>query len=194
MTNAIATHALVVEPDAARAAQYSHLLERRGLAPTVVQSGEEALFALSHLGPLALILVEGALPDGDGLSFLEEIRGSVREEKAPAILIVRTRNAHEKAAHAMIRLGVAALLPPSHTIGSLEKAVDRAVSRKPQADAGTPEELPETEPPPPSIVGSHPLVRELALLPGIRLDTDEELRAIATSTARTFGAAVDFRF
>src|SRR3954464_5994222 len=120
----LATHALVVEPDAARAAQYSHLLKRRGLAPTIVQSGEEALFALSHLGALALIVIEAALPDGDGLSFLEEIRGSLREETAPAILIVGTRNSHEKAARAMIRLGVAALLPPSHTLGSLEKAVD----------------------------------------------------------------------
>lgn len=189
-----ATHALIVEPDAARAAQYSHLLERRGLVPTVVQSGEEALFALSHLGPLALILVEAALPDGDGLSFLEEIRGSLREETAPAIFIVGTRNSHEKAARAMIRLGVTALLPPSHTLGSLEKAVDRAVNRRPEPEAGAPaapEELPpETEPPSPSIVGSHPLVRELALLPGLRLDTDEELRSVATSTARTFGAAV----
>ncbi|MGE5047086.1 MAG: diguanylate cyclase domain-containing protein [Deltaproteobacteria bacterium] len=189
-----ATHALVIEPDAARAAQYSHLLERRGLVPTVVQSGEEALFALSHLGALAIILIEAALPDGDGLSFLEEIRGSLREETAPAILIVGTRNAHEKAARAMIRLGVAALLPPSHTLGSLEKAVDRAVNRKAEPDAGiaaAPEELPpETEPPAPSVVGSHPLVRELALLPGLRSDSDEELRAAATSTARTFGAAV----
>ena len=190
----MATHALIVEPDAARAAQYSHLLERRGLAPTVVQSGEEALFALSHLGPLALILIEAALPDGDGLSFLEEIRGSLREETAPAILIVGTRNAHEKAARAMIRLGVTALLPPSHTLGSLERAVDRAIDRKAESDAGAPpapaELPPETEPPAPSIVGSHPLVRELALLPGLRFDTDEELRALATSTARTFGAAV----
>lgn len=189
-----ATHALVIEPDAARAAQYSHLLERRGLVPTVVQSGEEALFALSHLGALAIILIEAALPDGDGLSFLEEIRGSLREETAPAILIVGTRNAHEKAARAMIRLGVAALLPPSHTLGSLEKAVDRAVNRKAEPDAGVaaaPEELlPETEPPAPSVVGSHPLVRELALLSGLRSDSDEELRAVATSTARTFGAAV----
>jgi PleD family two-component response regulator len=189
-----ATHALIVEPDAARAAQYSHMLERRGLVPTVVQSGEEALFALSHLGPLALILVEAALPDGDGLSFLEEIRGSLREETAPAIFIVGTRGAHEKAARAMIRLGIAALLPPSHTLASLEKAVDRATSRKPEADPGVPaapEDLPpETEPPAPSIVGSHPLVRELALLPGFRFGTDDELRAVATSTARTFGAAV----
>src|SRR4051812_10279450 len=183
-----ATHALIVEPDAARAAQYSHLLERRGLAPTVVESGEEALFALSHLGPLALIVIESALPDGDGLSFLQEIRGSLREETAPAILIVGTRNAHDKAARAMIRLGVAALLPPSHTMVGLEKAVDRAVNRKPLPDAGglAPDELlPETEPPAPSIVGSHPLVRELALLPGLRFDTDEELHALATSTART---------
>src|SRR3954462_10800010 len=155
-----ATPAPIVEPDAARAAQYSHLLERRGLAPTVVESGEEALFALSHLGPLALIVIESALPDGDGLSFLQEIRGSLREETAPAILIVGTRNAHDKAARAMIRLGVAALLPPSHTLGSLEKAVDRAVNRRPEPDAGAPaapEDLPpETEPPVPSIVGSHP--------------------------------------
>jgi PleD family two-component response regulator len=192
-TRGTATHALIVEPDAARAAQYSHLLERRGLAPTVVESGEEALFALSHLGPLALIVIEAALPDGDGLSFLQEIRGSLREETAPAILIVGTRNAHDKAARAMIRLGVTALLPPSHTMGGLEKAVDRAVNRRAEPDAAafTPDELlPETEPPAPSIVGSHPLVRELALLPGLRFDTDEELHALATSTARTFGAAV----
>src|SRR5512140_514945 len=189
-----ATHALVIEPDAARAAQYSHLLERRGLVPTVVQSGEEALFALSHLGALAIILIEAALPDGDGLSFLEEIRGSLREETAPAILMVGPRDAHEKAPRAMIRLGVAALLPPSHTLDSLEKAVDRAVNRKAEPDAGVAaapvELLPETEPPAPSVVGSHPLVRELALLPGLRSDSDEELRAVATSTARTFGAAV----
>jgi GGDEF domain-containing protein len=93
----------------------------------------------------------------------------------------------------MIRLGVAALLPPSHTLDSLEKAVDRAVSRRaePDAAAAAPAELlPETQPPAPSVVGAHPLVRELALLPGLRGDGDEELRAVATSTARTFGAAV----
>ena len=149
-----ATHALIVEPDAARAAQYKPPARTPGLAPTVVESGEEALFALSHLGPLALIVIEAALPDGDGLSFLQEIRGSQREEAAPAILIVGTRNAHDKAAGAMIRLGVAALLPPSHTMGSLEKAVDRAVNRKPGPDASafaSEELLPETNrPPPPS--------------------------------------------
>ena len=77
----IAAYALVVEPDPARAAQYSYLIERRGIAPVVAETGAEALFEVRRLGSPALIVTEATLPDDDGLELLSEIRFNVALEQ-----------------------------------------------------------------------------------------------------------------
>jgi diguanylate cyclase (GGDEF)-like protein len=190
----MARHALIVEPDAARAAQYSDLLERKGLVPAVAQRGDEALFIASRMRSVALFVLESALPDLDGLAALRELRMALRPAVSPAIVLVGTRAAYDQTARLMIPLGIAALLPRSHTLATLEKAIDRALSSNWAACA--PQAQNDEPPPgwektdPPERVASHPLVQHLARMPGLLAGSDEDLQRVVTGTARAFGAAI----
>ena len=188
--------ALIVEPDSARAAQYSYLAEHKGLTPSVARSAEEAAFAVLRLSPLGLILTEAVLPDGSGLELLAKIRETVPTGQAPAIVLVDSRDGYEAAARAMIPLGICGLLPHSHTLGSLEKAIDRALqgARASEPPPRPPDDLPEKVERPtipiPEHLGSHPLVQQLASMPGLKTITRESLRTLSSDTAHAFGAAI----
>ena len=188
--------ALIIEPDSARAAQYSYLAEQKGLQPSVARSAEEAAFAVLRLTPLGLILTEAILPDGSGLDLLAKLRETVPTGQAPAIVLVDSRQGYEAAARAMIPLGISGLLPHSHTISSLEKAIDRALqgARASEPPPRPPDDLPEKVEPPatpiPEHLGSHPLVQQLASLPGLNSITRESLRKLASDTAHAFGTAI----
>jgi len=171
----IAAYALVVEPDPARAAQYSYLIERRGIAPVVAETGAEALFEVRRLGSPALIVTEATLPDDDGLELLSEIRFNVALEAAQAVVIVGSRETYDAAARLMIKLGISALLPRSHKLSAFEQAIDRILMC----------EVPEPVGPP-----SDPLIQRLAEMPGLRTLSNEELRKITTATAQAFGTAI----
>ena len=194
--------ALIVEPDSARAAQYSYLAEHFGLQQSVARNAEEAVFAVQRLSPLALILLEAVLPDGSGLKLLEKIRETVPVGQAPAIVLVDSREGYDAAARSMIPLGITGLLAHSHTMSSLEKAIDRALqgahlSDPPLSDPPprAPDDLPERVNPPsifpiPDHLGSHPLVQQLASLPGLAAITRDNLRKLASDTAHAFGTAI----
>ncbi len=188
--------ALIVEPDSARAAQYSYLAEHFGLQPSVARTAEEAFFAVQRLRPLALILVEVGLPDDSGLKLLGKIRETVPVGQAPAIVLADSREGYDAAARSMIPLGITGLLAHSHTISSLEKAIDRALQGAhpseppPRAPDDLPDRVNTPSIPIPDHLGSHPLVQQLASLPGLAGITREDLRKLASETAHAFGTAI----
>ena len=191
-----AAYALIVEPDPARAAQYSYLIERRGIAPVVAETGAEALFEVRRLGSPALIVTEATLPDDDGLELLSEIRFNVALEAAQAVVIVGSRETYDAAARSMIKLGISALLPRSHKLSAFEQAIDRMLMCEVPEPAGPPPSLnylPQPQaafPEVPAGIPSDPLIQRLAEMPGLRTLTKEELRKITTATARAFGTAI----
>jgi diguanylate cyclase (GGDEF)-like protein len=187
-------YALIVEPDAARAAQYSYLIERRGIAPVVAETGAEALFEVRRLGSPALIVTEATLPDDDGLELLSEIRFNVPVEAAQAVVIVGSRETYDAAARSMIKLGISALLPRSHQLSAFEKAIDRALMCEVPEPVGQPAaRLPQSQtafPEVPTPIPSDPLIQRLAEIPGLATLSKEELRRITTATAQAFGTAI----
>ena len=188
--------ALIIEPDSARAAQYSYLAEQKGLKPSVARSAGEAEFAVLRLNPLGLIVTEAVLPDGSGLALLTRIRETVPKGQAPAIVLVDSREGYYAAARSMISLGITGLLPHSHSMSTLEKAMDRALQGAhaseppPRPPDDLPEKVERPSIPVPEHLISHPLVQQLASLPGLGTITRESLRKIAADTARAFGTAI----
>ena len=188
--------ALIIEPDSARAAQYSYLAEQKGLQPSVARSVEEAAFAVLRLSPLGLILAEAVLPDGSGLALLAKIRETVPAGQAPAIVLVDSREHYDAAARAMIPLGISGLLPHSHKLSTLEKAIDRALqgARASEPPPRPPDDLPEKVEqaplPIPENLRSHPLLQQLASMPGLEVVSKESLQALCSNTARAFGTAM----
>ncbi len=188
--------ALIIEPDSARAAQYSYLAEQKGLKPSVARSAGEAEFAVLRLNPLGLILAEAVLPDGSGLALLKRIRETVPKAQAPAIILVDSRDGYEAAARSMISLGITGLLPHSHSMSTLEKAIDRALQGAhaseppPRAPDDLPEKVEHLPIPIPEHLSSQPLVQQLASLPGLGAITRESLRKLASDTAHAFGTAI----
>jgi len=141
-----------------------------------------------------LILTEAHLPDGEGLKLLWDLRQHVTTEEARAILIVGSRDAYDAAARVMIQLGISALLPHSHTMAALERAIDAALqgglpSTLPPAPADLSQDA-GTEVAVPAHLASHPLVQQLLESPGLRALTAEELQQLATTTAQTFGTPI----
>jgi diguanylate cyclase (GGDEF)-like protein len=190
----VAAYALIVEPDPARAAQYSYLIERRGIAPVVAKTGAEALSEVARLGPPALIVAEATLPDHDGLGLLSQIRTTVPLEAAQAVLIIGSRETYEAAARLMITLGISALLSRSHKASAFEQAIDRTLVCEVHQPVGP---QPPPEPPSqalvhraPDRIASDPRVQELAEMPGLRTLSGEELQRITTATAQVFGTAI----
>lgn len=179
-------YALIVEPDPGRAAQYGFRAERRGLSATLTTSAEEALFEVSLAGPPQLMVLEARLPDCNGLELLGDLRRVVAMD-ARAILIVDSREAHDAAARQMIPLGIAALLPQSHSTTALDRAIDAALAGgAPATPPPAPPELPpEAEVTVPDFVDD-PLLRELSRAPGLQSLTPEALKQVAATTASTF--------
>jgi diguanylate cyclase (GGDEF)-like protein len=192
----VAAYALIVEPDPARAAQYSHLIERRGIASVVAETGAEALLEVRRLGSPALIVTEATLPDNDGLEVLSEIRFAVPLEAAQAVVIVGCRETYDAAARLMIKLGISALLPRSHKLSAFEQAIDRTLMREAPEPVGPPTSLKDRAqsqtalPEVPAPIPSDPLIQRLAEMPGLRTLSNEEVRKITTATAQAFGTAI----
>jgi diguanylate cyclase (GGDEF)-like protein len=192
----VAAYALIVEPDPARAAQYSYLIERRGIASVVVETGAKALLEVRRLGSPALIVTEATLPDDDGLELLSKIRFAVPLEAAQAVVIVGSREIYDAAAHLMIKLGISALLPRSHKLSAFEQAIDRTLMCEAPEPVGPPPSLeyrPQSQPALPEVpapIPSDPLIQQLAELPGLGTLSNEELRKITTATAQAFGTAI----
>ena len=190
----LADYALIIEPDPAQAAQYSYVIEQRGIVPVVAATGAEALFEVRRLGPPSLIVTEASLRYDDGLAVLSEIRFEVSPQTAPAVVIVDSRETHNAAARSMIKLGISVLLPRLHKLTAFEQAIDRTLKREPPEPAGfPPSPLPGSQGSPPEVparMAADPLVQQLAEMPGLHNVSSEDLRQLANSTAQAFGAAI----
>lgn len=77
---------LVVEDDVPTAARVSKVLKGAGYTPAIARTPKAASEVLKKMGPPALILLNVDLPDVDGITFLERIRGHPRLKDTPVVL------------------------------------------------------------------------------------------------------------
>ncbi len=120
----MAAHALIHILEAARAAQYAALVEPYNLSATHVRTIEEALFHLRRLGPATLILVEVHL-EGGGFTMLRRLRAE--RQAAPAVVFSGSWLLRNEAQRLRRKLNIAEVLAPSQHIGTVEKAIARAL-------------------------------------------------------------------
>src|SRR4051812_39919731 len=151
-------YALIIVPSPTRAAQCGFLVEKERLTPVNCRGEAETLFHVERLGPPALIVAEATLPDGDGLSLLRKLRQMPAFDKAPAIVVVDSRQAHDSAARQMIQLGISALMLGWHKLPALEKAIRAALSGSQPPEPASP----PSEPPPDAGAAALALAERLA--------------------------------
>src|SRR5258708_25269314 len=117
------------------------LLERAlagwGFEVAVARSGEEAL-KLTEADPVDVVLLDLNLPGMDGMELLRRLR-----ERTPGVQgIVLTGFASVESAKQAVHLDVVEFLTKPCHLGELEKAIDRALRRRPptypETGAGAP--------------------------------------------------------
>lgn len=79
-------HVLVVDDNAAMLGVVRFNLERAGMVVTTVRNGRQALNALHDLLP-DLMVVDYQMPEMDGRSLVEAIRGNPRTHHLPVIMV-----------------------------------------------------------------------------------------------------------
>lgn len=184
-------YALIVDPDAVRAAQYSYQVERSHLSPTVARSAAEAHFQIRRLSAPELIITQAVLPDSDGVSLLRGLREHVSRERAPAMLIFNSRAEHDVAARLMIPAGINVLLPRWHSMLSFQKALGKVLglAHRPTEDVAS--EFSDAPYPALRLHAGEPLLEQLASLqlPSKAL-LDHELDEVAAGLARIFDTPI----
>jgi DNA-binding response OmpR family regulator len=114
-------HALIADPDPARAALYAGILKQEGLYPLVVKDGAAAISVLLERGPPALVVVDLAL----GLELIERVRRTAPAAALPIIVVSALRTERDLATTHRVRLGISAILAKAASDGSFRRIVRR---------------------------------------------------------------------
>jgi PAS domain S-box-containing protein len=128
---------LIVDDNCTNRRILEGMLKNWGMRSTLVESGEEALSALSeaHLAgdPFALILTDMHMPKMDGFSLVEEVR-KMRELSAATIMML-TSAGHRGDADRCRELGIAAYLLKPIRQSELRESIARVLGAKVQKGA-----------------------------------------------------------
>jgi len=128
---------LIVDDNSTNRRILEGMLKNWGMRSTLVESGEEALSALSeaHLAgdPFALILTDMHMPKMDGFSLVEEVR-KMRELSAATIMML-TSAGHRGDADRCRELGIAAYLLKPIRQSELRESIARVLGAKVQKGA-----------------------------------------------------------
>jgi two-component system response regulator HydG len=115
---------LVVDDEADFLATYDRLLRRHGCRTITAGSRQDALAALDG-EPLALIIADLRLPDGDGLDVVRAARARLH----PPPVIVVTGFASEQSRRQAIGAGATAYLAKPFSTSALTSLVREALAR-----------------------------------------------------------------
>ncbi len=114
-------HALIADPDPARAALYAGILKQEGFYSVVVKDTAAAISALLERGPPALAVVDLAL----GLEVLERLRRTAPAAALPIIVVSALRTERDLATAQRARLGLSAILAKAASEESFRRVVRR---------------------------------------------------------------------
>lgn len=120
----MAPRVLVVDDEADLVASYERLLRRQGYGIVATGTLREGL-AMVARGPLALVITDLRLPDGDGL----EIVRAARRPPAPVPVLVVTGFATKQSRALALAAGASAYLSKPFTVSTFAELVDQTVRR-----------------------------------------------------------------
>ncbi|MBI1846342.1 MAG: response regulator [Candidatus Rokubacteria bacterium] len=128
MTSSNAVLVVDAEPDFA--VSYDRLLRRRGFFIVSVASRAEALSQIASV-PLALVIVDVRLPDGDGL----EVVRAARSTRPPTPAVVVTTSASEASRRETLSAGAVDYLVKPFAITAFSQILDRTLGPPAGRDA-----------------------------------------------------------
>jgi CheY-like chemotaxis protein len=114
-------HALIADPDPARAALYAGILKQEGFYAVVVKDAPTAISVLLERGPPALAIVDLAL----GLELLERLRRTAPAAALPIVVVSALRAERDLATAHRVRLGLGAILAKAASEESFRRIVRR---------------------------------------------------------------------
>ncbi len=114
-------HALIADPDPARAALYAAILKQEGLYAVIVKDATQAVSVLLERGPPALAIVDLAL----GIEVIERLRRTAPAATLPIIAVSALRTERDLATVHRVRLGIAAILAKAASEESFRRVVRR---------------------------------------------------------------------
>jgi DNA-binding response OmpR family regulator len=115
---------LVVEDEADFVATYGRLLRRHGCRMISAGSRGDAL-AILETEPLALVIADLRLPDGDGLDVVR----AARERRHPPPVIVVTAFASEESRRQALRAGATAYLAKPFSTSALTSLIQEVLAQ-----------------------------------------------------------------
>ena len=113
---------LVVDDEADLVASYERLLRRQGYRTIAAGSRHEGLVIIGR-EPLALVIADLRLPDGDGLDIVR----AARRSPAPIPVVVVTGFASEQSRVAALAVGASAYLVKPFAASEFSALVEQAV-------------------------------------------------------------------
>jgi len=116
---------LVVDDEADLVASYERLLRRQGYRVVATGTLREGL-AMVTRGPLALVITDLRLPDGDGL----EIVRTARRPPAPVPVLVVTGFGSKESRAGALAAGASAYLSKPFTVSTFAELVEQTVRRE----------------------------------------------------------------
>jgi CheY-like chemotaxis protein len=114
-------HALIADPDPARAALYAGILKQEGIYSIVVKDSAAAISVLLERGPPALAIVDLAL----GLEVIERVRRTAPAAALPIVVVSALRTERDLATAHRVRLGISAILAKAASEESCRRIVRR---------------------------------------------------------------------
>ena len=123
---------LVIEDDLVVERLYEHVLHRPGWSVVVAPSLEAADRALLH-DAVALVILDLFLPDGDGRTWLADLRQRAEHASTPVVVVASTSvvqarvDCYELGADTMLEKPV----PPEVLVAAVSGALQRAAERAP---------------------------------------------------------------
>ena len=116
-------HALIADPDPARAALYAGILKQEGTYSLVVKDAAAAISVLLERGPPSLAVVDLAL----GIELIERLRRTAPVAALPIIVVSALRTERDLATVHRVRLGISAILAKAASDESFRRIVRRVL-------------------------------------------------------------------
>jgi CheY-like chemotaxis protein len=147
------SYALIVDPDVAAAFVFAGAAREEGLTYISVRDGARAFAVLAERGMPEILVTEVALPDLDGLDFVERVRGTPSGDAAAVVVVSARLDARARASALRARLDLGAVLSKAASVDSIRRVIRRLRGGRPVPDARTSEIRVRGRPPGTSGVG-----------------------------------------
>jgi DNA-binding response OmpR family regulator len=127
-------HALIADPDPARAALYAGILKQEGYYPIIVKDTGATISVLLERGPPALAIVDLGL----GIEVIERVRRTATAAVMPIIAVSALRAERDLATAHRVRLGLGAILAKAASEESFRRVVRRLLGLSGGDDSDAP--------------------------------------------------------